>query len=433
MSLSRLKRRPFATAATAAAAVVLTLIGVVVAVNLIGGETKIERRIERIYALEDPRFHQELGVLLGPPFLVGNRVLVLRNGDEIFPAMLAAIRGAATTITFETYIYWSGDIGREFSQALAERARSGVKVHVLLDWVGSAKMDDTLLDTMKSAGVQIHKFHPPHWSHLGRLNNRTHRKLLVVDGRIGFTGGVGIAPLWTGRAQDPDHWRDTHFEVEGPVVAQMQAVFLDNWIKVSGEVLLGPAYFPPLAAVGSSLAQLFSSSPSGGSENMQLMYLLAITAATRSIDLSAAYFVPDDLATEALVAALKRGVRLRIVVPGPHMDSETVRGASRARWGPLLAAGALISEYQPTMYHCKVMVVDGLLVSVGSTNFDNRSFRLNDEATLNIVDAGFAAQQTRIFEDDLRLSRTVSLAEWRERPLQERIAERFASLIGSQL
>ncbi len=417
----------------AAIAGVVTLMAAVVAVNFIGNEKKIERHVERLYGLDDPRFQQELGVMLGPPFVAGNGLRVLRNGDEIFPAMLQAIRAAKTTITFESYIYWAGDTGREFAQALAERARSGVKVHVLLDWVGSAKMDGALLDTMKSAGVQIHKFHPPHWSHLGRLNNRTHRKLLVIDGRIGFTGGVGIAPLWTGNAQDPDHWRDTHFQVEGPVVAQMQAVFLDNWIKVSGEVLHGAAYFPPLTPAGAGLAQMFSSSPSGGSESMQLMYLLAITAATRSIDLSAAYFVPDGLTSDALVAAMKRGVKLRIVVPGPHIDSETVRSASRARWGDLLAAGAQIAEYQPTMYHCKVMVVDGLLVSVGSTNFDNRSFRLNDEATLNVLDTEFAAQQTRIFDDDLKHARLVGLAEWRARPWRERLAERFASMLGSQL
>jgi cardiolipin synthase len=421
------------TVMVAACAVAVTLASGFIAYNFTGGETKIERRIEQLHTINEPQFRHELGVLLGPQFVGGNRHRVLLNGDEIFPAMLGAIRAATTTITFESYIYWSGDIGSEFAQAFAERARSGVKVHVLLDWIGSAKMDQRLLDEMKTAGVQIHKFHPPHWSHLAHLNNRTHRKLLVVDGGIGFTGGVGIAPQWTGNAQDPEHWRDTHFQVEGPVVAQMQAVFLDNWIKVSGEVLHGPAYFPPLAEVGSSPAQMFSSSPSGSSERMQLMYLLSITAASRSIDLSAAYFVPDDLTSNALVAAMKRGVKLRIVVPGPHMDVDIVRSASRAQWGPLLAAGALIAEYQPTMYHCKVMIVDGLLVSVGSTNFDNRSFQLNDEATLNILDAEFAAQQTQIFEDDLRLSRTVSLAQWRARPWQERLAERFASMIGSQL
>ena len=416
-----------------AGAIVLTLVCVLIAVNFMSGEKKIERRIERLYSLEDPRFRHELGVLLGPQFVAGNHPKVLRNGDEIFPAMLAAIRAARTSITFETYIYWSGDIGREFADALAERSRHGVKVHLLLDWVGSAKMDDQLLEGMAGAGVQIKKFHPPHWSHLGHLNNRTHRKLLIVDGRMAFTGGVGIAPLWTGQAQDPDHWRDTHFQIEGPVVAQMQAVFLDNWIKVTGVVLHGPDYFPELAPAGSALAQMFSSSPSGGSESMQLMYLLAITAASRSIDLSAAYFVPDELTLRALVEAMQRGVKLRIVVPGENMDSETVRSASRARWGPLLSAGAVIAEYRPTMYHCKVMIVDGLLVSVGSTNFDNRSFRLNDEATLNIVDADFAKAQTAIFEADLGHSRRITHAEWRERPLREKIGERLASLFGSQL
>ena len=430
MHLSRLSHRH---GWRIAGAVLLTLAGSFVAVNFVGGEKKIERHIERVYALDDPRFRAEMGVLLGPVFVDGNRAQVLRNGDEIFPAMLAAIRAAQTSITFETYIYWSGAIGREFAQALAERARHGVKTHVLLDWVGSARMDDALLTELASAGVQVRKFHPPHWSHLGRLNNRTHRKLLVVDGRIGFTGGVGIAPQWTGHAQDPAHWRDTHFRIDGPVVAQMQAVFLDNWIKVTGALLHGPAYFPALAPTGPALAQMFSSSPAGGSESMQLMYLLAITAATRSIDLSAAYFVPDALTQRALLDAMQRGVRLRIIVPGAHTDSETVRSASRALWGPLLAAGALIAEYQPTMFHSKVLTLDGLLVSVGSTNFDNRSFRLNDEATLNLFDAAFARQQTALFDADLARARRVSHAEWLARPWREKFAERLASLLGSQL
>jgi cardiolipin synthase len=347
--------------------------------------------------------------------------------------MLAAIRGATRTITFETYIYWSGAIGRDFAEALAERARNGVKVHVLLDWVGSAKMDSSLMSTLSAAGVEVRKFHPPHWSHLGRMNNRTHRKLLVVDGRTGFTGGVGVAPPWTGGAQDPSHWRDTHFQVDGPVVAQMQSVFIDNWIKVTGEVLHGPDYFPALAPAGPSRAQMFSSSPSGGSESMQLMYLLAVTAASRTIDLSASYFVPDALTLQALVAAMQRGVKLRIVVPGQHIDSETVRRASRAAWGPLLAAGAVIAEYGPTMYHCKVMIVDGMLVSVGSTNFDNRSFRLNDEATLNVVDKDFASLQTATFEADLARSHQVTRAEWLARPFRERVGEVLASVLGSQL
>jgi cardiolipin synthase A/B len=401
--------------------------------NFVGGEAKVERRIERLYSLDDPRFTHELGVLLGPPFLPGTQVQALLNGDEIFPPMLAAIRSAKVSITFETYIYWSGAIGRAFAEALAERARQGVKVHVLLDWVGSAKMDDSLVNLMAQAGVQVQRFHPPHWSNLGRLNNRTHRKLLIIDGRLGYTGGVGVAPHWTGSGQDPEHWRDTHFQVQGPVVAQMQSVFIDNWIKVTGDVLHGSDYFPALAPVGPALAQMFSSSPSGGSESMQLMYLLAITAASRSIDLSAAYFVPDELTLQALTEALKRGVKLRIVVPGKHIDSDTVRSASRATWGPLLKAGATIAEYEPTMYHCKLMIVDGLLTSVGSTNFDNRSFRLNDEATLNIVDKAFAAVQTATFEADLARAHRVSHAQWQARPAHEKFREWVSSLIGSQL
>ena len=410
-----------------------TLAVVLIAINFKGNETNVERRIDRIHALSDAGFMNELGVMLGPPFVGGNRAQALINGDQIFPAMLADIRSAQVSITFETYIYWSGAIGQQFADALAERAKHGVKVHVLLDWVGSAKMEDELLDEMRRAGVQIRRFHPPHWTHLGRMNNRTHRKLLVVDGRVGYTGGVGIAPPWTGHAQDPDHWRDTHFRIEGPVVAQMQSVFLDNWIKVSGEVLHGPTYFPAIPARGDVWAQMFSSSPSGGSENMQLMYLLSIAAASHAIDLSAAYFVPDELTSNALVAALKRGVKLRIIVPGEHIDSDAVRHASRAQWGPLLAAGALIAEYQPTMYHCKVMIVDRRMVSVGSTNFDNRSFSLNDEATLNIMDSGFAAQQTEVFEQDLAHARQITLAQWQQRPWHERLNERMASLMGSQL
>ena len=417
----------------AIAAALATLVCVLIAVNFMTGEKRIEHRLARMDSIDSPQFSVELSTLLGPPLIGGNSVTALYDGDQIFPPMLAAIRGARETINFESYIYWSGDIGRQFADALSERARAGVQVHVLLDWVGSAKMDAALIDELKRAGVQVYRFHPPSWYDLGRLNNRTHRKLLIVDGTIGFTGGVGIAPSWTGHSQDPDHWRDSHFEVRGPVVGQMQAVFLDNWIKVSGEVLHGAAYFPLIAPIGDVRAQMFSSSPTGGSESMELMYLMAITAASKTIDLSAAYFVPDSLTRKALLAAMKRGVRLRVIVPGRHIDSETVRLASKGGWGDLLAAGATIAEFEPTMFHCKVMIVDGLMVSVGSTNFDNRSMRLNDEATLNVMDAGFAAAQEVKFEADLARSVPMSLAEWQRRPWQEKAGEWMAALFKSQL
>ncbi len=417
----------------AVAIAALTLAATLVVLNFKPSEKRIERRIERLYSIDDPRFERELGVLLGPPVMAGNRVQVLRNGDEIFPPMLAAIHGATRSIDFESYIYWAGDIGKAFAEALSERAKAGVKVHVLLDAVGAAKMDPAWVAEMAEAGVQVRKYHPVSWYDLGRLNNRTHRKLLVVDGAVGFTGGVGIAPEWTGHAQDPDHWRDTHFRVEGPVVAQMQSVFLDNWIKVNGDVLHDDDYFPALVASGPLRAQMFSSSPTGGSESMALMYQLAIASASKTIDLSAAYFVPDELTVRALLAAMRRGVKLRVIVPGDHIDSETSRSASRAQWEPLLAFGAQIFEYGPTMYHCKVLIVDGLFTSVGSTNFDNRSFRLNDEASLNVIDAAFAAEQTQIFEKDLLVSPPVSLAQWLDRPMREKVGDWFASLIGSQL
>ena len=426
-------KQPSSRLATIAWTVLASVIATLLALNFSSGEKKIEEQIQRAYGLHDAQYQRALGVLLGPPILEGNRFDALHNGDSIFPPMLAAIRGAQHSITFETYIYWSGEIGKAFADALAERARAGVKVHVLLDWVGSAKIDASFLQQMEDAGVEIRKFHKPTWYDIARMNNRTHRKLLVVDGRIGFTGGVGIAPEWTGDAQDAQHWRDSHFKVEGPVVAQMQAVFMDNWIKVSGDVLHGERYFPPLHKVGEGRAQVFSSSPSGGSESMHLMYLLSITAADRSIDLSSAYFVPDALTVQALVAAMQRGVRVRIIVPGPIIDSQTVRGASRASWGPLLEAGAEISEYQPTMFHVKVFTVDGLLSSVGSTNFDNRSFRLNDEANLNIYDSAFAAAQTTQFESDLKQAQRITLDAWRNRPLHEKAMEHLAALLATQL
>lgn len=414
-------------------AVVLIVVAVILALNFATGEKKIEHHVKRLYSAADPAFGRAMGVLLGPAILHGNRFEALLNGDRIFPAMLTAIRDAKKTITFESYIYWSDAIGKAFAEALAERARAGVKVHVLLDWVGSNKMDPTHLAVMEAAGVEVRKFHKPDWYSMARMNNRTHRKVLVVDGKVGFTGGVGIAGLWTGDAQDPQHWRDTHFRAEGPVVAQMQAVFLDNWIKATGAVLHGDDYFPELPAAGNEAAQMFSSSPSGGSDSMHLMYLLAITAAHHSIHLSSAYFVPDTLSIRALVDALKRGVKVHIIVPGRHSDSTIVRRASRARWGDLLAAGAGIHEYQPTMYHCKVLIVDGLMVSVGSTNFDTRSFRLNDEANLNIYAADFAHRQVEVFNADLARSRRISLHEWQQRPLVEKFLEHAASLVGAQL
>jgi len=410
-----------------------TLVLGVLALNFMPSEKQIERQLTRQYDTHDPQFRRSMGVLLGPPILEGNKVEALINGDQIFPAMLTAIRQAEKSINLETYIYWSESIGTEFSEALSERARAGVKVHVMLDFMGSMKMDNALVDKMKEAGVRVQRYHKPVWWKLARMNNRTHRKLLVIDGKIGFTGGVGIADQWRGNAEDEEHWRDSHFRIEGPVVGQIQAVFNDNWTKATGTVLDGPDYFPALEPKGTMPAQMFSSSPTGGSESMHLMYLMSITAARETIDLSAAYFVPDELTIRTLIAAAKRGVRVRLITPGPIIDSTLVKAASRDRWPELLAAGVQISEYKPTMYHVKTLIVDKLLVSVGSTNFDNRSFSINDEANLNVLDEGFAAQMSEIYEADWARATPVTEHKFAKRPWWQRFSTWAVSLVDKQL
>lgn len=416
-----------------AATVLATLAVTLVLLSLSTGERKVEKPLTSLYGVRDSAFEQSMGNLLISPIRANNKVDTLLNGDAIFPAMLTAIRSARRTITFETYIYWSGDIGRTFVDALAERARSGVAVHVLMDWVGSHAMEQSYLQALTDAGIEVQKYHPPKWYHWGRMNNRTHRKILVVDGRVGFTGGVGIADQWLGAAQDSQHWRDTHYRIEGPAVGLMQAVFIDNWMKTSRAVLHGEAYFPKLEAAGDRRVQITLSSARDGAESARLMYLLAIAASRETCFIAASYFVPDDLAVQTLVDAKRRGVDVQILVPGPHMDAKITRAASQSRWGALLEAGIEIYEFQPTMFHCKAMTVDRLWCSVGSTNFDNRSFRLNDEMNATIYDADFAAEQVDIFMADRARAKRMTLEGWRHRPLADRVKERLAGLLRAQV
>jgi cardiolipin synthase len=411
---------------------VVTVAATIVFRNLATPERRLDYQLMEL-AVDDPTFERCMAHLLGPPLIGGNKITTLNNGDEIFPAMLAAIRAAQRTITFETYIFWTGKIGREFSEALAERSRAGVKVHVLLDWLGSRSLDNHSLELLRSAGVEVERYRPLRWYSLSRINSRTHRKILVIDGGLGFIGGVGIADEWTGHAQDPGHWRDLHYQVEGPVVAHLQAAFTDNWLKTVPSVLNGDDYFPQLSEVGSVWAQVFKSSPREGGDSARLMFLLSLAAARQRILINNSYFVPDDRTSAELVAASKRGVKVEIIVPGPIIDTHLTRRASRSQWEPLLEAGISIYEYQPTMNHCKVMIVDDRWVSVGSANFDNRSFRLNDEANLNVLDEGFATEQAEIFERDKKACHQVTLEEWRNRPMRERLIENLAGLLRSQV
>src|SRR5438067_13536664 len=385
------------------------------------------------FGVRDVAFLQTMHALSGAPMSAGNRVEILKNGVQIFPSMLAAIRGAKKTINLEFYIYWDGEIGRLFAETLAERARAGVAVKVILDSVGSATMSRSLIDFMQRNGVDIEWYHPLRWYTLSRFNHRTHRKLLVVDGTIGFSGGVGIADEWLGDADARNHWRDTVARVEGPVVTQMQFAFMDNWVKSRGELLTGLDYFPEVEPAGNQLTQVIKSSPSEGSSTVKLLYIISIVSATKSIYISNAYFLPDKDTLRALEGAVRRGVDVRAIVPGEYTDVPIVRQASRLHYEHLLRRGIRIFEYQPTMMHAKTMVVDGAWSTVGSSNFDERSFRLNDEVNVNIFDEGIAGQMETMFFQDLARCEEITLRKWFRRPRWSRIKEAVADVLKPQL
>jgi cardiolipin synthase len=393
----------------------------------------IQYQIKHRYDVRDPQFLRSMGSLIEPGILSSNQVTALINGDEMFPTMLRAVESAQNSICLETYIYWSGDVGRQFARALAERARAGVKVHVIIDWIGSRKIENALLNFMRESGVEVERYNPLVWYAPTRINHRDHRKMLVVDGKVGFIGGAGFADIWQGNADSPEHWRDSMFKLEGPAVAQMQAAFMDNWMKTTARVLDGDDYFPALQPAGEQHAQVFKSSPREGTEAVRLMYLLSIAAARKNIRLSASYYVPDDLTTQEFIEAVQRGVSVEIILPGAETDSPIVKHASRGKWGPLLKAGVKIYEYQPTMYHCKMMIVDDVWVSVGSANFGNRSFRLNDEANLNVFSREFASDQVRVFEMDKARCKEVTYRAWKKRGIWERFMEMITAPFRAQL
>lgn len=390
-------------------------------------------RLGQVSALESAQFRRDAGALLGAPVRDGNAVDALQNGAQVFPAMLAAIAGAQRSVDLETYIFHSGAVAERFVAAMLERARAGVAVHVLVDWLGSESLPGELVERLRRGGVQFAWFHPLHWYTVDRMNRRTHRKLLVVDGEVAFIGGLDIADAWQGDGTQAGRWRDMQFRVEGPAVTQIQAIFADNWRITTGEVLLGADYFPPPAPAGTLAVQAVAGSPGRDTSRMQRLYLMAIQGARHSIDLEAAYFVPDALTTTALLDAMRRGVRLRLVLPGAQVDSRIVLAASRATWGTMLRAGARLYRYQPALFHNKLMVVDGYLTIAGSANFDARSFSLNDEANIDVYDRAFAAQMTQVIESDIQRSRAVSLRDWQQRPWWQRMFDWCASRAAEQL
>jgi cardiolipin synthase len=416
-------------------AVAFTAFGIVLALaaaNLMPERRELREALPHNLASSDEQFRISMGSLFGSNNIPGNAIETLVNGDKIFPSMLAAIEGARNTITFETYIYWSGTIAERFADALAAKARQGLSVKVLLDWVGSIPMEERLVDTMKQAGVEVVRFRPVHWYTLDRINNRTHRKLLIVDGRIGFTGGVGIGDEWLGDARSPREWRDNHYRIEGPAVSELQAAFAEHWIEATGELLMGDRFFPAIARAGDKDAQIVVSSANRRNV-MHLMLMTALAAAEKTIRIGTPYFVPDEVTRRQLLAARQRGVDVQIIVPGSRTDARIVRNASRHFWGEMLAAGIRIHEFQPTMYHSKIAIVDEVWTSVGSTNIDERALRLNDEANINVYDRAFARSELALFEADLKRSREYTLADWQARPFWQKATDFAASLLRSQI
>lgn len=368
----------------------------------------------------------------GAPFIAGNTFEVLHNGDAFYPRMLADVRQAKASITIEAYIYWAGEIGGQFAAALDERARAGVRVMVLLDAVGAADIGDDILHTLE-AQCHVAWYNPLRWRTIGSFNNRTHRKSLIVDGQVAYTGGAGIADHWRGQARTVDEWRDVQVRFAGPVVASLQSGFAHNWQRTTGELVSGAPYYPAIEACGPYALQVVLSSPETGGSHVQTLYYLAIACARHSILIANPYFVPDEVGLELLVEAARRGVTVRVMVSGTRNDNRLARANSVALYGPLLEAGIELHEYNRSMLHHKVMVVDGRWMTIGTTNFDNRSFAHNEESNLSVYDQGLARDYEQQFVLDLEACQRVTLEAWRARGWAQRLGESLARVFAEQV
>lgn len=393
------------------------------------GTARYRREGRAGYQLDDPpapgtpEFSRLVEGLTGSPLRAGNRLGILLNGDETFPAMLDAIASARSTVDLSSYIYWPGEITDRFTEALAERAKAGVEVNVVLDGYGSAKVDRPTVHRLEEAGATVAFFRPPTWHTVDKLNNRMHRRLLIVDGRVGFAGGVGIADVWTGDATDPEHWRETHAIVEGPAVRDILGGFAENWTEATN-IVLGPAHFPDLPAIdGGASVQVIRSSPGSGGTAAGQLFHAAIAGARDRLWITTAYFAPDEAFVDLFCDAVARGVDVRILTNGPNVDKEVVREAGQRQYGPLLEGGVRIFEYQPTMLHAKVTIADGW-ANLGSSNLEHRSLGLDEELILASVDPAFVDELAGHFRADLDVSVEFDLDRWRRRSLAKRARER---------
>lgn len=390
--------------------------------------------LDHEFCVEDEEFLTTMAGATGVPFFEGNRIEILNNGDSFYPAMLRAIAGAECSVTIEAYIYWAGDIGRKFAQALAAKAQSGVSVKILLDAVGSSSIGDEILEILDKGKCQLAWYNPVRPYTLGRFNHRTHRKSLIIDGRIAFTGGAGIADHWMGDAQDGQHWRDTQIRLEGPAVVPLQTGFAQNWLQPTCELITGFEFYPPIDKPAGTLAvQTILSSPETGASTARTFYYLSIAAARRTIYIANPYFVPDQGAIDLLVAARRRGVDVRVMVAGIYNDNWMARQNSVRLYGPLLEAGIQILEYNHTMLHQKTMVVDGVWSTVGTTNFDSRSFAHNEENNVCFCDEDLAGQLEEIFMADIKGCDVITLEAWRKRPVLAKTVQAVVSLLQEQV
>ena len=368
----------------------------------------------------------------GGPLRPGNRVQIMRNGTTL-DSMLETISAAKVTIDLSSYIYWPGEIAERFTEALVERARAGVEVNLLLDGYGSAKLDTDHVGRLERSGVHVCFFRPPRWYTLKKLNNRMHRRILVVDGAIAFAGGVGIADVWTGDAEDPEHWRETHLRVEGPAVLDLFGAFVENWTEATGGLLTGTHIADPESFEDGVAVQVTRSTPTGAATGQTQLFYCAIAGARERLWLTTAYFAPDRTFEQVLCDTARRGVDVRILVNGQEVDKEVARQAGHRSYGELLGAGVRVFEYDKTMLHAKVLLVDGGWANVGSGNFDSRSFDLDIELNVALLDPGLVEELSGQFLEDLEASKEIELDTWRKRPLRKRAAEYATEVVRQSL
>ncbi|HVZ22126.1 MAG TPA: phospholipase D-like domain-containing protein [Vicinamibacterales bacterium] len=412
------------------------VISVLVVLGIVAGLLAIAQDQETLeirshYAASDPSFPAYLTALLNVESIGGNHYQVLTNGEQFFPAMLQAIDGAQRRVSFETYIFEKGTVADQFSDALERAARRGVQVDLVVDAFGSDKMSGETIRRLRAAGATVGTFGKLRWYNIQQVNNRTHRKILVIDGNVAFTGGVGVGDHWLGHAQDPQHWRDTMVRIDGPLARLMEGVFDENLVETiqPATPIVDPLVGPP-PATAHDTAFVIGSSPTGGANQLKRMYLLAIASARKTLDICTPYFMIDESSSWALSQAAARGVRIRILVEGDHTDAKPVKYASRWFYDGLMNEGIEIYEYQPTMMHTKVMVVDGILSMFGSANFDNRSLELNDEMNAAVTDPSLASRLDADFDNDLHRARKLDLASWRRRGVLEKSRDYFWSYFG---